>query len=107
VQSLLHSRAPLTPLVRARREALEAAVALVAHDAPAALDHRRTALDAVRAKYGEAHPYVAEFALAYAAALADAGRDAEARALVQSLRAMIESTFVDGSPVRNALARWR
>ena len=107
VQVLLHSRAPLTPLVRARREALEAGVALVAHDASTALDHRRAALDAVRAKYGEAHPYIAEFALAYAAALSDAGRDAEARALVQPLRAMIESTFVEASPVRTALARWR
>jgi serine/threonine-protein kinase len=93
--------------VLARREALEAGVALAAHDRASALQHRRAALETVRAKYGETHPYVAEFALAYAAALADAGREAEARALAQSLRAMIESTFAEAAPVRSALARWR
>ena len=107
VQSLLHSRATLTPLVQARREALEAGVALATGDQDSVLTHRRSALDLVRAKYGDAHPYVAEFALAYAATLADAGRETEARALAQSLRAMIESTFVEAAPVRHELARWR
>ncbi|HEU4664975.1 MAG TPA: serine/threonine-protein kinase [Dokdonella sp.] len=106
LQSLLRSRATLTPLVRARREAFEADIALAAHDPPTALEHRRAALDAVRARYGEAHPYVAEFALAYAAALSDAGRDAEARALAGPLRGMIATTFAESSPVRAALARW-
>jgi len=106
LQSLLRSRATLTPLVQARREALEAAIAAAAHDRSTALGHRRTALDLVRAKYGETHPYVAEFALAYAAALADVGRAAEARTLVQSLRAMIVATFAEGSPVRMTLSRW-
>ena len=105
-QSVRWPRATLTPLVQARREALEAAIAAAAHDRSTALGHRRTALDLVRAKYGETHPYVAEFALAYAAALADVGRAAEARTLVQSLRAMIVATFAEGSPVRMTLSRW-
>jgi serine/threonine-protein kinase len=107
VQALLHSRATLTPLVQARREALEAGVALATGDQDSVLTHRRRAFDLVRAKYGDAHPYVAEFALAYAAVLADAGRETEARALAQSLRAMIESTFAEAAPLRHELARWR
>ncbi len=103
---LRQSRARMSPLMEARREALAAGVAAAGGDHAAALEHRRIALATMRGKYGDSHPLIAEFALAYAAGLADAGRDAEARALVAPLRTMIETTFVADAPVRKALARW-
>jgi hypothetical protein len=54
---------------------------------------------------GASHPLVAQFALDYAEALAAQGRATEARALVDPLESMIESTFVADAPIRRQLAR--
>jgi len=104
--ALRASRAKETVLMQARREAIEAGIAAASGDRAEAIEHRRIALEVMRSKFGETHPLVAEFALAYAAALSDAGRDEEARALVEPRRAMIEATFAADAPVRRDLARW-
>jgi serine/threonine-protein kinase len=101
------SKARFTPLMLARRETVAAQIASAHGDHAAATGHRLAAFDAMRKKFGERHPLVAEFALAYAQALSEQGRVGDARSLVESLRSMIESTFVDSAPVRSQLARWR
>jgi serine/threonine-protein kinase len=104
---LAASHAPFTPLMQARRDSISARIAHAKGDTTSVLRLRLGAFEGMRAKFGAQHPLVAEFALAYAAALSDAGRDADARALVAPLRAMIESTFAAAAPVRQQLARWR
>jgi serine/threonine-protein kinase len=103
---LQKSRARFTPLMLARRDSVAAAIAAAQGDRASAIEHRRSAFETMRAKLGAQHPSVAEFALAYAAALSDSGREADARATVAPLRAMIESTFVADAPIRAELARW-
>jgi serine/threonine-protein kinase len=101
------SRARFTPLMQARRDTVAATIAEARDDRAEALAHRHAAFEVMRNKFGDQHPLVAEYALAYAAALSESGRDAEARALVAPLRSMIESTFVATAPARTMLARWR
>jgi serine/threonine-protein kinase len=103
---LQKSRARFTPLMLARRDSIAAAIAAAQGDRASAIEHRRSAFETMRAKLGAQHPSVAEFALAYAAALSDSGREADARAMIAPLRAMIESTFVPAAPIRAELARW-
>ena len=100
------SQAHFTPLMQARRDTAAAMIAEARGDRAEGLSRRRAAYDAMRNKFGEQHPLVAEYAIAYAAALSESDRDAEARALVASLREMIESTFVATAPARTMLARW-
>ena len=104
---LAASHAPFTPLMQARRDSISARIAHAKGDKASVLRLRLRAFESMRAKFGAQHPLVAEFALAYAAALSDAGHDADARALVAPLRAMIESTFAAAAPVRQQLARWQ
>jgi serine/threonine-protein kinase len=104
---LQKSRARFTPLMSARRDTIAAALAAAQGDRAGAIEHRRSAFETMRAKSGAQHPLVAEFALAYAAALSDSGHEADARAMIAPLRAMIESTFVPAAPVRAQLSRWR
>ena len=103
---LQKSRARFTPLMLARRDTVTAAIAAAHGDNAGAIEHRRSAFETMRAKFGAQHPLVAEFALAYAAALSDSGHEADARAMITALSAMIESTFVSGAPIRAQLARW-
>jgi serine/threonine-protein kinase len=105
--ALQKSRARFTPLMQARRETVASMLAAARGDRAGAIEHRRSAFETMRAKFGAQHPLVAEFALAYAASLSDGGRNADARAVVAPLRAMIESTFVPDAPIRAELARWR
>src|SRR5690606_5158944 len=96
-----------TPRMRARRDALEARIASAHGDRVAAREHWRTAWETMRNALGEQHPYAADFALGYAAALADDGHEQQARDLVTPLMSMIEATFVATAPQREALRRWR
>jgi serine/threonine-protein kinase len=105
--ALQKSRARFTPLMQARRETVASMLAAARGDRAGAIEHRRSAFETMRTKFGAQHPLVAEFALAYAASLSDGGRNADARAVVAPLRAMIESTFVPDAPIRAELARWR
>ena len=104
---LLKSRAAFTPLMKARRESVEARLAASHGDAAAALAHRRTAFTLMRDADGEHHPLVAEFALAYASALAGQGRHDDARAIAAQWRPLIGKTFAASAPVRAELARIR
>jgi serine/threonine-protein kinase len=101
------SGARFTPLMQARRDAVAAQLAADRGEHAIALERRKAAFDGMRGKLGERHPLVAEFALAYAAALSDNGRDGEARALVAAWRPLIEVTFVADAPVRRQLEHWR
>ena len=92
--------------MQARRDAVAADVARAQGDPLLALEKRRTAYEAMRDANGAAHPQVAQFALDYAEALSSQGRVAQARALLDPLRPMIESTFAPAAPIRLQLAQF-
>ena len=102
---LERSRAPFTPLMQARREEVAGRIAALDGDPAAALAHHRRAFESMREHAGPAHPLLAEFALDYADALDRAGRASEATAIVESMRAVIESSLAPDAPARTALAR--
>ncbi|MET0226321.1 MAG: serine/threonine-protein kinase, partial [Dokdonella sp.] len=79
----------LTPLMTARMHALEAQAAEASHDTDAALAALRQAWEAMRTAFGDAHPQTAEFAVAYASALAEHAHADEAKALVAPYVAVI------------------
>lgn len=103
---VLSSPATLDAQWPARRALIGARIALRRNDALAAVEAGKAAWDAIRAFWGERHPLVAEYALVYASALAQAGRADEARTLVESMRGVISETFSAQAPVRAQLAKW-
>lgn len=103
---VLSSPATLDAQWPARRALIGARIALRVNDAKAAVDSAKTAWDAIRAFSGERHPLVAEYALVYAHALAQAGRADEARPVIESMRVLIRETFAAHAPVRAQLAKW-
>ncbi len=98
--------ARLDPRHAAYRDALDARVDLARDDLADALEKRRSAWQALSGAFGARHPLVAKYALDYAESLSAAGRDAEARAIVEPLREVIGATFVADAPVRRELERW-
>jgi serine/threonine-protein kinase len=96
-----------TPLMTARLHALEGDAAEASHDAQAALAARRQAWETMRKAFGDQHPQTAEFAVAYASALADHAHTEEAKALVAPYMAVVDAAMVADAPARRALARWR
>jgi tetratricopeptide (TPR) repeat protein/predicted Ser/Thr protein kinase len=94
------------PFLRAR--AATAAADLARHDGDRAAEiaERRQALEALQARFGPAHPLVAERAIHLAAALADDGQAAAADALVEAHAARVRASFAPGAPVIGLLARW-
>jgi len=100
-------KAPFTPLMRAQRAAFGADTASARHDTAAALAARKEAWDTMREAWGEQHPLTGEYAIAYASALADAGRAEEGAAIAKPLLPVIDAAFAQGAPVRRELARWR
>lgn len=107
LQRLWASRARFTSLMRARRDQLAARVAAVEGRSDMALEHLRLAWESVRDGLGATHPYTAGFAMEYALALVRSGQAQTARELVRPIEAMIEATFVQGSPQRTMLASWQ
>jgi tetratricopeptide (TPR) repeat protein len=104
---LQESGARFTPLMLARRDAVAAAIARARDDPALELEKRRTAYETMREASGAMHPFVAQFALDYAEALSSQGHAAQARALVDPLQSMIDSTFATDAPIRRQLAHWR
>lgn len=90
----------------AYRDALAARLDLARGDLADALEKRRAAWQALTDLFGARHPVVVKYALDYAQSLSAAGRDAEARAIVEPLRDVIRTTFVTDAPVHRELARW-
>jgi hypothetical protein len=66
---------------------------------------RKSAWRALQDPFGDSHPQTAQFAMDYVEALDADGQHAEAQRLVALYRAVIDDAFVDGTPVRVALAR--
>lgn len=106
IDRLQASGARFSPLMQAQRDARVADLAAARNDAARALAHRQAAWDTMRRAFGDTHPQTAQFALAYAAALREVGRTADARAIVAPLREMIRTTFAAAAPVRQQLERW-
>ena len=104
---LQKSGARFTPLMLARRDEIAAAIARARDDPALALEKRRMAYETMRDANGPTHPFVAQFALDYAEALSAQGDAAQAHALVDPLRSMIDSTFAADAPIRQQLAHWR
>ena len=98
--------AKFTPLMRAQRATLRAEIAKARHDDATMLAARKEAWDTMRAGQGELHPLTAEFGIEYATALADAGRDAEAREVAMPLISIVAEAFADDSGVRREIRRW-
>jgi serine/threonine-protein kinase len=98
--------AKLTPLMRAQRATLRAEIAKARHDDATMLAARKEAWDVMRAGQGELHPLTAEFGIEYATALADAGRDTEARAVAMPLISIVAEAFADNAGVRREIKRW-
>jgi serine/threonine-protein kinase len=96
-----------TPLMTARLHALEGDAAEASHDAQAALAARKQAWESMRNAFGDQHPQTAEFAVAYASALADHAHADEAKAFVAPYMPIIDAAMVADAPSRRALARWR
>jgi serine/threonine-protein kinase len=107
VEALQHSKAKFTPLMNARLHALEADLAAGGHDVGAVVAARKAAWDVLRTALGEQHPQAAEYAIAYANALADAGRKQEATAIALPMLPLIDAAFVVDAPQRRACTRWR
>ena len=100
------SKAKFTPLMRAQRDGLRAEIAAARHDEATMLAARKDAWDQMRSGQGERHPLTAEVGIAYATALAQAGRAADARAVAEPLKAIVADAFAEESVVRRQLARW-
>ncbi len=95
-----------TALMRAQRSGLRAEIAAARHDEATMLAARKDAWDEMRAGQGEQHPLTAEVAIAYATALAQTGHTADARAVAEPLKAVVNDAFADNSEVRRELSRW-
>ncbi|HET6546596.1 MAG TPA: serine/threonine-protein kinase [Rhodanobacteraceae bacterium] len=106
LDALSHSAASFTPLMQARRDVIEAALAEQAHDDAGALRKRRAAWDVMRRSVGGEHPATAGFAFGYARALAAAGHMDEAHAIIAPLRGIIDADFAPDAPIRQQLAVW-
>ena len=100
------SPAKFTPLMSAQRASLRAELAAARHDDATVLAARKEAWDAMRAGQGERHPLTAEFGIAYATALAESGRTADARAVAEPLVPIVAEAFADNADVRRQIARW-
>ena len=100
------SSAKFTPLMSAQRSSLQAEIAAARHDDVTMLAARKQAWDTMRAGQGERHPLTAEFGIAYATALADAGHAADARAVAQPLMPIVAGAFAENSDVKRQLVRW-
>ncbi|HEY0232179.1 MAG TPA: tetratricopeptide repeat protein, partial [Dokdonella sp.] len=107
LDTLHAAKIEFAPLMTARMHALEADAAEASHDIDTALAARRKAWEAMRKAFGDQHPQTAEFAVAYASALAQHARADEARALVAPYISVIDAAMVAEAPSRRALARWR
>jgi tetratricopeptide (TPR) repeat protein len=101
------SKAPFTPLMRAQRASLAAGIATARKDSASALASRKQAWDIMREAWGGTHPLTAEYAIAYAVALADGNRAQEARIIALPLVPIVDSAFADDAKVRHELVRWR
>ncbi|HEY6984974.1 MAG TPA: hypothetical protein VH375_02745, partial [Rhodanobacteraceae bacterium] len=103
------SKASFSPLLQAQRETLAAGIAAARKDREDEFAARKLAWDVMsQAKsFGIEHPLTAEFAIAYAAALDDAGRKDEARAIATPAIPIVEASFAEDAPVRKQLSRWR
>ncbi len=100
------SSAKFTSLMSAQRSDLQAEIAAARHDDATMLAARKQAWDAMRAGQGELHPLTAEFGIAYAAALADSGHAADARAVAEPLIPIIAQAFAENSEVKRQVMRW-
>ncbi len=103
------SKASFSPLMKAQRATLAAGVAAARKDREGEIASRKLAWSVMKdAKaFGVEHPLTTEFAIAYAAALDDAGRKDEARAIAVPALPIVEAAFADDAPVHKVLSRWQ
>lgn len=93
----------IEPEMHARVAALRAAIRRARGDRTAALDFQRRAYELTLADVGARHPRTARYAMAYAAALREAGDDALTQVLEQGFRARLEETYPAESAFRRLL----
>jgi len=105
--TLQASKATFTPLMRAQRAAFAADIAAARHDNASELAAREEAWNTMRDARGAEYPLAAEFGIAYAVALADAGRAQDAKAVASPLVAIVDDAFADVALVKRQAARWR
>ena len=103
------SKASFSPLMQAQRATLAAGIAAARKDRGAELVARKLAWDVMNKaeSFGAQHPLTAELAIAYAAALDEAGRKDEARAVAAPVLPIFEAAFADNASLRKELPRWR
>lgn len=101
---VLASKVKVNDMFLARRYALAARIADLRGDPGAALDASRAAWNAVRKAWGDHHPLVLEYGLAYATRLRSNGEPAKADEIVRSVADLV-SAFSEKSPLHAELAR--
>lgn len=72
-----------------------------------ALATAQSAWEAMRALWGEQHPLIVEAGVLYAEALRRNEQSADARALIERIRPLAESSLVASSPLRQRVVAWR